>query len=497
MKNKCTLRAAVFAPGLPATATARCTVADVTLAALLTWLLADWAPQFPGGLIRDDGFFYSQIAYNIALHGQSSFDMINHTDGYHQLWGLILAGMSWIFSWFSAEKSVHLLAYIFLNLFIIVAAARVAGLGQLAAVGFIGLLVSNSLLMEGHLLLLLGLVAARSLDRSTTRVRPELLIALALIPFCRIDAILVGLFILVAIFLTRPRPFFVKASLALAAGVAIHFLYLRLVHGTFFTVSSLLKADSDLAPFARLVSNMFRLNELGGLSLPLDPMFTIFVTLNLGAVVVLALSPRLRGRYGLIALWLGAGAFTTGHAFFNVLRPWYYTLTFGAAAVLVLLWLQQLRRPMLRRTLLITTCITMLLPVVGLGYLGWKYRTEAHDVRAFIDGIPRFVPAVAPIFMVDGSGYIGWRASHSIVNGDGLVNSHAYARRGLAGELAGYLEENDIEFLITSTPKDDPWVLIDKFGLVVKRNEAILLLEKPGIVRYYYTDLKLWRLQTQ
>jgi len=32
------------------------------------------ASQFPWGWARDDGYFYSKIAYNIAIHGVSSFD---------------------------------------------------------------------------------------------------------------------------------------------------------------------------------------------------------------------------------------------------------------------------------------------------------------------------------------------------------------------------------------------------------------------------------------
>ena len=145
--------------------------------------------------------------------------------------------------------------------------------------------------------------------------------------------------------------------------------------------------------------------------------------------------------------------------------------------------------------MLATAATLMILPAAMLGYLGIHQRDEARDVRAFVDSLGRYVPAGAPIFMVDGSGYVGWSASRQIVDGDGLVNSHDYARRLVGGDLDGYLTQSKIRYFLTNTRAADAPTLIDVGGLVVRRADAVLLAEKRGGNRYFYTQLRLWELK--
>lgn len=472
----------------------RSALVDAPLAMLVTIAIYPWASQYPGGLIRDDGFFYAQIAYNIAAHGNSSFDLINPTDGYHQLWALLLAAVSTVLLPVVAAKPIHLAAYIAVSLYLIILTIRLLALRGLAAIALFSLLVSCSLLMEGHLALVLCVSALRGLEKSVYRARPALLLSLALLPFCRIDATLVGAFLVGAVAISRRWRLATTMAAALAAGIAFHFAYLRVVHGSLFTVSSELKARESEGALQQLLINIQWGAETAGLPFRIGPNFAVFLVLAVTGVALWLISPDLRARKELAALWLGVLTFTLLHAAFNTLRPWYYTLSYGVFGYTVLIGISTLTTGLRRRAMLAAATAVMFLPTVALGYLGLQQRDEARDVREFVRALEEHVPAGAPIFMIDGSGYVGWLAGRPIVNGDGLVNSQEYAHRLLRGELRGYLEESGIRYFVTNKSAADAPVLIDIGGLVVRRQEATLLAEKQGGNRYFYTQLRLWEL---
>lgn len=55
--------------------------------------LAGWF-AFPEKFVADDSYFYLTIARNLALHGEQTFTRIYPTNGFHPLWGYLLAGYS-------------------------------------------------------------------------------------------------------------------------------------------------------------------------------------------------------------------------------------------------------------------------------------------------------------------------------------------------------------------------------------------------------------------
>ncbi|WNG86963.1 hypothetical protein C6A87_024735 [Mycobacterium sp. ITM-2016-00317] len=467
---------------------------DAVLALLGAVVLYPWASQFPGGLIRDDGYFYAEISYNIAAHGSSSFDLINHTDGYHQLWALILAATSVLLLPFTDALAVHLVAYMAVNLFLIFLTIRALVLQRIAAIALFSLLLSCSLLMEGHLVLLLSVVALRGLECSRDRAHPALLVALLCLPFARIDATIVGMFLIGAAAMTGRRRIAAAMTAALAAGIAFHFTYLRVVHGSFFTVSSELKAGGSAGPLEQVLMNVQHGAGSAGLPIPVGPNFAVFLILAAMCALLWLMTPALRARKELAALCLAVVVFTAAHTVLNTLRPWYFTLSYGILGYAVLYGIANLpvawRRPMSA-----LVAAVMVLPTAMLGYLGIQYRDEARDVRAFVRIVEAEVPDGAPIFMSDGSGFVGWSTTRPIVNGDGLVNSHEYARRLAANSLDGYLTEAGIRYFITNTLAADAPVLIDTAGMVILREDARLLAEKPGGYRYHFTQLQLWVLR--
>ena len=121
----------------------------------------------------------------------------------------------------------------------------------------------------------------------------------------------------------------------------------------------------------------------------------------------------------------------------------------------------------------------------------WRHADDTARVEAFLAEVRSEVPRDEPIFQVDGSGYTGYFSGRRIVNGDGLVNTHAYLRRLRAGALAGYLDEEGISYIIGNRAGDGP--VVDVGGLVVERGEVEELARLRGDAPSPYTHFVLYR----
>jgi len=89
------------------------------------------------------------------------------------------------------------------------------------------------------------------------------------------------------------------------------------------------------------------------------------------------------------------------------------------------------------------------------------------------------VPEDEPVFQIDASGWVGWFSMRRVVNGDGLVNDHAYARRLHDNQLSGYLRDEGIRYIVQSQyPYDD--VLVDIAGLRVPMESVDVVIPPPA-----------------
>jgi len=108
-----------------------------------------------------------------------------------------------------------------------------------------------------------------------------------------------------------------------------------------------------------------------------------------------------------------------------------------------------------------------------------------HDIapeiqwsRQFVQEVKREVPPGEPVYQIDASGWVGWFSERNVVDGDGLVNDHAYVRRLLGGKLAGYLREERIHYIVQNVyPRDG--LLIDQGGLIVPMDSVETLIPPP------------------
>ena len=64
-----------------------------------------------------------------------------------------------------------------------------------------------------------------------------------------------------------------------------------------------------------------------------------------------------------------------------------------------------------------------------------QYRNDQINSAFFAKNLKTLVAEAEPVFQIDGSGFTGFFSERQLINGDGLVNSHAYARRLRANRL--------------------------------------------------------------
>ena len=213
------------------------------LAAAIAAQILPIASVFPNGIMDDDAYFYSQIAYNIGALGVPTFDGITTASGFHLMWGWLLGAASWLLMPLTDAKPAHLFMYLFVSVSLAILIARHAAPRMPERVCAFVLFFLASLVMETVLLSGLFLfVFIRLLDEE----RPigaawYDYAALFCIPLTRIDATVVpGLLLLLMLF-RSPRTA-IALGTALAAGIVTHFAAMYALFGEFYSVSSLLKA---------------------------------------------------------------------------------------------------------------------------------------------------------------------------------------------------------------------------------------------------------------
>ncbi len=442
----------------------------------------------PMGWLMDDGLFYARIAMQLATTGQSSFDGIHETSGYHLAWEGVLAALSWGLAPFTVDPHHHMGAFLTLSLF----AALACGFGFARRahhrLALIALALSGHLLLETVPLVLVLMGMARALE-GRERNTPWALVALApLVPLLRIDATPVAVVLLFAAAADGRWAALRAGALALAAGVALHFGLLYGLFGEPLTVSMMLRAHALLqyesAPLA------FNLWSYGA--------GTTGRSLLLIGLLALAgvLAWRHRGtprNRPLLWLVLGLAGFSLMHLVLSHMRYWYFVPGLvGATYALVRLEVPGGLSHRIRGAALVALA---LLAGVYLGHKGWRIAALADaqdETWTFLERIGDHVPRGEAIYQVDGSGRTGFYSGRSVVNGDGLVNDRQYARRLVAGRLGGYLDEEDICYLIVNR-SGEPDPLVDQGGLVVNRGEVTELLRSGARGRTGQVNYALYR----
>ena len=467
----------------------------LAFSALLSVFLMPMVQVFPNGILEDDGYFYSQIAYNIATLGMSSFDGINITSGYHLLWGGILSLVSLIVTPFTDSKLAHLFFLILFNIIIYASVSWRMFDANMERLGAFVLFLMSSLMMETILLsALLLIISRRFLDRKAIfgNSRIDLLI-IFLIPLIRIDSsVIIGVISLY--FLIYNRTIFVRIIAALLLGVVVQLLTMYALFGELASVSSFLKisqVDVFQGDFQQVLTN------ITGSKATLVRFLAVLVLAALAAMNIRRTVER-DAKFRKIALLLAILAFFVPPFVLIGSRSWYLL-----PVHLVLFYIATrpdiengAARPQqaLTRGFAVFICATYL---AGATMYHHQYRNDQTNSANFVKNLNYLTPRGAPIYQIDGSGFIGYFSPNPLVNGDGLVNSYAYARRLRDNALAGYLEDHEICWIIDNRRNRSQGVVVDFRGLVVKKSDAKLMARVPDDGVNKHTDYRLFRLRRQ
>ena len=460
------------------------------LSAIAAFPLQDTLTRFPRGLLADDAYFYVKTAWNLGMHGASTFDGIHLTDGYHPGWQAVLAAVSCVAGWFSTNPAVHLGAMLWLYFMMCWAIAFIFGRSRVDALLLFSVGLIFKVLMETTLLslVLLALYAnvylsptpsASSHSADRWRARPWLLM---LIPLIRIDAALIGvLMVLSSLFQRRTvgdgssvslRTRAVAADFAwLGIGVALQLAWRLWFFGQWTSVSMQIKSSpSSLAQ--RLQNNLIGLYGSNLVS-------TLIVLFLFALAIWAAVQRDARDRARDLLALSAPAVFVVVHlAVNNQIAYWYFL-----PAAYVHVWYFLRFRPRASSFFAATgRAAIALLPLLFVAKWVVDSRIRAEQIdwsRQFVRELQRVVPENEPVFQIDASGWVGWFSRRHVIDGDGLVNDHAYARRLRDNQLSGHLHEEHVQYIVQNLyPRDN--VLIDLAGLRVPMASVDVVIPPPA-----------------
>jgi hypothetical protein len=463
----------------------------LALSAVLLGIFFKWAVQYPYGWVDDDGYFYTQIAYNIATQGISSFDGVHITDGYHLLWMGVLTAVSTIVSWFTLDKQVHLFFFILPSLFLMLYIPWRFGRTVSEKIILLGLSVMGKLGMETHLLTLLFLLWIESdISRMHKTARGRILgyVLVFLIPLARVDASIMVFAFSFYYLSQRNVKKWITVNCFLALGVGLHLVLMKSIAGSWLSVASLIKSSEASWKPDLLIENLI----VSGTGYTLRAAVLILLA-ALSAFFLFSNWSSKKNKM-LFFVFLGAAVFSFGHLYLSWLTAWYYV-----PGHLVLAYLVFQAEP--SRVKMIRWVKAMAVGVLYASIIGYtidrvyntvRFRNDAKAVGAFISKIEHVVPEGELIFQRDGSGYTGYFSKRSIFNGDGLVNNHEYARLVVRSALGGVLEKEKLHYLISNIPiKGD--TIDDYRGLVLLSQNFDKVLVKEGYWGHFFTNFVLYK----
>jgi len=415
-----------------------------------------------GGIMEDDAYFYAQIGYNLGVNKISSFDGINITSGYHLLWGWLLGILSFLVSLFSSNKDIHLFFMFVLYCYITLNMSFYFGKNIIERIILFLVTIFLTMLMETGLLSLLLLIVINTFYVKQSNERIGYLAAF-LVPLARIDAVVfLSLPLIYLFYKQESRLTATKLSITVLFGMVTQFALMYISFQHFFSVSSLIKAGSAIRILDIIANNITG--------------YTNRKLLFIGFIIFLAyyLSIKNKNKYHILVV-SSALLFLLLHIGFNFgIRDWYYMPTF--IVVLFILFQYDLKL----KSIVYGLCIMLIL---RWGYSSVTYRIndswgEIAWQKEFVDQLQEVVPIESRIYLIDGSGFMGYISERTIINGDGLVNSYDYYYLSSQDNLENYLENMQIDYLITNL-KNSGDVIVNYHGLVVNKQDVELLIDIP------------------
>jgi hypothetical protein len=260
------------------------------------------------------------------------------------------------------------------------------------------------------------------------------------------------------------------------------------ISGHWFSVSSVIKSSESSWSPNLLIENLL----ISGTGYTLRAGILLF--LSAGCLYVLIREWSVARNRAMGFAFLATAVFAYGHLYFSWLRAWYYIP--GHLIFAYLMFRVGSTSPFFQKRLRLPALLFLFVCIAG--YLAdrivneIRFKPEAKAVREFIVRFREIVPENELVFQRDGSGYTGYFSHRSIFNGDGLVNSHDYARLVVQNQLSGALDRYHIQYILSNIPTRGDTVDSYK-DLVIRLNEVEKISEKKGNGKYLFTNFTLYR----
>jgi hypothetical protein len=431
------------------------------------WLLpADLLSSF----FHDDSFFYMQIAYNYSHGLGHTFDGIHFTDGFHSLYMLLLAGISFFFP-IANESGQRIVAttdlfLFFIGLLFIDKALFKIQTNVQSRILIIGVFIFSFSLkdfgMESRLIFpVFALFIAKVLTPDPNRMK-ILIIASATV-LIRFDYIIFPFSLLVFYYFDDLR------NKEFLKNIGRNFLYVFIPIG--FTMLNLIIHKILFGHFSSISSS------LKGSHMPFPETFhqnvghahywkIYFILIT--SVVTFVLSIFIKKKYLVVPALFSAfyililSVFLRGS--FNV---WYLNIlqTFNLISI-VLLLINIKAAQIFFKPLPAYFMLTCLVAVTFISTLNRSLiKRPAMNIISYSKNLDKYVPKDGKIFQVDESGRVGYFSHLHVINGDGLVNDREYREYLLSNNLEAYWKKENIQFISYNVykPGDTLKILVPKW----------------------------------
>lgn len=421
---------------------------------------------------EDDAMFYPQIAFHIVRSGESTFNGVTPTNGYHPLWMLFnIAGM-----WLAGDRRRPAL-YVMTGVVSLLCAAiallyrllttRLQIERSLLGIALLLLFFCTGLYgMEAHLWALLTIVWSISFLRSFERDRAIdwvlFGICSALVIMSRLDSIfLVMVGIPIATYRPGIREWTVRQVIAatpVAIVLGIYLVLNQVSYGHLMPISGAIKGDFPHFRFA-----LGHLGPLGRISvvaaaIPLALSFGELVKEPGARRLIRSLALGVLGQAAYIVLFTKSD---------TTIAFWYYVMGgLNMAILLDVIVSAAISRYSSSTNFVARTSALGAAAILAFGVVrGWM-RAEGVNLNLLhvvaithttVDGQLRWqevvaawmdqnLPKDARVFVYDQPGYVAYRTRVAILPCDGLVNDYTYNREIVSEGIGNYLARHDIDY---------------------------------------------------
>lgn len=434
-----------------------------------------WLPAIPflfspGKFPADDGFFYLQIAHNIASGNGITFHEISETNGFHPLWQGICAVLA-----FLTPGAKGNLIYAVWAVQVILFWRASDPLGRLqkntnhffvfAGVAFLALIflgMGTLYLTEAFLSLFLLVRMIHYMEKAEAGPWQffQLGVWAGLLLLSRLDMVFVIAALSLTFFLSKRSFYPLSIAAYLAGGSVLVAPYLAWNYLTF----------GHLLPISGVIKSSFPVMQTsgpGGLAMGLG-------ILCLGYLTFLILTPKQEGYSWRIALCIGSLVHLLYISLFQgATAQWYWVPQYIVVALLITEigawlfedWLDRLL-PDVHYTLPLV--LLLLIPVVAMSWLKLRYEFSLSGVKSLqvqlVDPVESFakklderLPAGTAILVYDTPGKLAWYSDLRIIPTDGLVNDYAYEEALSTTGILAFMQQHEIQYLLTPWQKSGPF----------------------------------------